>query len=180
MNKENLGLLPLEEKVVELRYLYKGKIKKILFDSDVFEMISSYSLTLWGGEGGHVYVSLFKNGEKIKAHRLITGAPPGMVVDHINGDGLDNRSKNLRVCTREQNNRNRKPIEKNNKTGYKGVTPAKNKNGPPRFLAQISIGNGGKRHLGSFATALEAANAYDKEALELHGDFAWTNARGLS
>ena len=53
-------------------------------------------------------------------HRLVMGNPKGMQVDHINGDTLDNRKENLRVCTRSQNMQNKK-LHSHSKTGYKGV-----------------------------------------------------------
>ena len=57
----------------------------------------------------------------IHIHRVIINAPKGMQVDHINGNPLDNRRENLRICTNQQNGMNRgKP--KDNTSGYKGVT----------------------------------------------------------
>ena len=105
-------------------------------------------------------------------HRVILNAPRGLVVDHINHNGLDNRKRNLRLCTVTQNNQNRRPITNPNKTSkYKGVSFDKNRN---RFAAYI------KHHkksyfLGRFDSETDAAKAYDKKASELFGEFAYLN-----
>lgn len=57
----------------------------------------------------------------IRMHRLILGAPPGVEVDHINGNGLDNRRANLRIVTHAQNQQNRHALTKNT-SGCRGVT----------------------------------------------------------
>ena len=103
------------------------------------------------------------------AHRLawwfIHGEHPTSWVDHINGKRDDNRIINLRVVTLTQSSHNARP-KKNSTTGLKGVTPVGN-----RFMARIRFG--GKRiHLGSFASAEEAAEAYRNTALTLQGEYA--------
>lgn len=97
-------------------------------------------------------------------------AAPNEQVDHINGDGLDNRKSNLRICNGSQNRCNKgKP--KNNTSGYKGVTwHTPNK----KWVAQIAV-NGKHSYIGSFKTKEEAAKAYNKKAKELHGEFARLN-----
>ena len=132
-------------------------------------------------------------------HRLVMGSPKGMCVDHINGDTLDNRKENLRVCTRSQNSQNQK-IKSHNQSGYKGVYYSKNpfyekflKEGPalkkdgtikkvqPKpyakpWVAYIGGGQGKSPiRLGCHATAEEAAEVRDKKALEIHGEFARLN-----
>lgn len=86
-------------------------------------------------------------------------------VDHINGNGLDNRRENLRVATASQNSLNRGK-QSNNKTGFKGVHK-----GRKGFRAQIKI-NGKMVRLGDFDTPEEAYSAYCKKALEAYGEFA--------
>lgn len=96
--------------------------KEVLVDDD-FELPKGRTIYV---AKSHGYVTLIKYEGKIDdkyvysriyLHRYITGAPDGMFVDHINGNKLDNRSCNLRVCTMAQNNMNTGP-----KTGkYKGV-----------------------------------------------------------
>jgi hypothetical protein len=93
-----------------------------------------------------------------------------MVVDHINGNGLDNRMVNLRVCTAAQNSRNRKP-RKGSLSGYRGVSFYKNYQ---KWVAQIMY-DGVKYYLGYFSDPKEAALAYDAKARELHGDYARVN-----
>ena len=88
------------------------------------------------------------------------------IIDHINGNTLDNRKVNLRIATRQQNNANR--IVKNT-LGYRGVRINGN-----RYGAQIKF-NGELIWLGTFDTKEEAAIAYDKKAVELFGEFAVLN-----
>jgi hypothetical protein len=105
----------------------------------------------------------------ILMHREILNCPPDLVVDHINHNGLDNRKQNLRICTRSQNNRNRRPQGKTSR--YKGVCRDKRRD---KFVARIYL-NGKQIHLGYFDDEIAAAKAYDKAARELFGQFAYLN-----
>lgn len=104
-------------------------------------------------------------------HREIAGAKRGEIVDHINGNPLDNRKANLRVCTHAQNMQNR-ARHGNNTSGYKGVYWCSEKS---KFRAALRI-NGKKVHAGYALTAQEAARMYDAKAREIFGDFARVNA----
>jgi hypothetical protein len=116
-------------------------------------------------------------------HRLIMDAKPGQQVDHINGDGLDNRRANLRFSTQKQNCQNRRP-RKNTSSKYKGVSRlVRSKGGGSRgpkpkgrdgWVATICI-SGNQKHIGVYDTEIDAAKAYDKEAKKLFGEFAWLN-----
>lgn len=107
------------------------------------------------------------NKASILLHRQITNCPAGMVVDHINGDSLDNRGSNLRICSDAQNKRNRKAISGK----FKGVTKDARHG---RYLAFIEVDNT-KHALGRYKDETEAALAYDSAARILHGEFAWLN-----
>lgn len=89
-------------------------------------------------------------------------------VDHIDGDGLNNRRNNLRIATHAQNIANQK-VSKNNSTGYKGVVKDGNK-----YRARIGH-KGQDIHIGVYPTAELAARAYDEQALRLFGEFARLN-----
>ena len=105
-------------------------------------------------------------------HRLIVECPDGMVVDHINGNGLDNRRSNLRICTHAENLRNRGG-NRGSTSKYKGVSRcAGSRSNPWQALIES---NRKKYLLGYFPTEEAAARAYDAKALELHGAFARTN-----
>lgn len=113
-------------------------------------------------------------GRRYAAHRLawfyMLGEWPVSTIDHKNGDTSDNRFENLRQATRRENSANRK-LNRNSKTGYKGVTFHK---ASGKFRARVYAG-GTVHDLGGFDRAEDAASAYDKKAAEVHGDFARTN-----
>lgn len=109
--------------------------------------------------------------QRIYMHRLILDAAPGTTIDHIDCNGLNNTRSNLRFASHAENVRNR-GVQSNNTSGYKGVTFDKQKE---RWVALIFCENV-KYYLGQFDSVEDAAAAYDKAALELHGAFANTNA----
>ena len=109
----------------------------------------------------------------VQLHRLVTKAPSGMVVDHINGNPLDNRKANLRVCTGQENARNNKG-HSNRKNPYKGVCFEKNAKGAKKWRAYTRI-KGKRLWFGYHMTAEEAAMEYNIRARELFGEFACLN-----
>lgn len=113
---------------------------------------------------GHVFL----------AHRVIwaieTGGWPEQQIDHVNGLRGSNRRVNLREATTSENVRNRGP-QANSAGGVKGVTWEKRRK---RWRATIKI-HGRQKYLGQFATLEDARAAYDRAAVEMHGQFARTN-----
>lgn len=142
-----------------------------LVDAGDYDLVKGYGWSAIRPRKGGVWyatATIIENGKKrkLRLHRLIMNPGEGEQVDHINGDGLDNRRANLRLCTSSENNMNR-----GKKDGYKGVSYYKDRK---KWRARIGI-NGEKRHLGWYATAEEAALAYNKAAGELFGEFARPN-----
>jgi hypothetical protein len=107
-------------------------------------------------------------GRRIFLHRLIMGEPPGLLVDHEDGDGLNCQRHNLRTCTRSQNMANCKP-HADRKGRYKGVYQV-----GKRFVAQI-CSKGLRSKIGTFDTARQAAESYDIAARVFFGEFAHVN-----
>jgi hypothetical protein len=119
----------------------------------------------------HGYAVATINYSKHYLHRLIMNAVrTSLYVDHINGNKLDNRRSNLRLCTHRDNLNNR-PRNKNNKSGYKGVYLHKvNKN----WVARIQV-NGKYISLGSYSDIIDAAKAYNEAAIKYFGEYAYLN-----
>jgi hypothetical protein len=103
----------------------------------------------------------------IGLHVFLTGWP---LVDHVNGNGLDNRRANLRPATHTQNNANAR-LRRDNRTGYKGVGQW---GGRLPYVARIRS-EGHLHYLGRYATPEDAARAYDVAAVEHFGPYARLN-----
>lgn len=121
---------------------------------------------------GYLRVSLTTCGERrsIYVHRiawgLMTGEWPAETVDHVDGDGVNNKWANLRAATAQQNLRNT-PVRSHSGSGVKGVQSLRG----GRFVARITV-NKRTIHLGTFSDVGSAQAAFAKKALELHGKFA--------
>lgn len=115
---------------------------------------------------GYAYIKTTARSRGTLLHRYVIRALPGQMVDHINGDKLDNRRANLRFCNMRQNvaNRGKRRLAK---VPYKGVT---HNTACSTYTARCA-----KKYLGSFKTAEEAAQAYDAAALREFGEFALLN-----
>jgi len=124
------------------------------------------------GEVEAWYAVRKEKGKTIRMHREIMGAACGLVVDHINHDGLDNRRCNLRVCTHRENVRNQRG-QRGRSSRYKGVSRDKRLG---KWRAQIWH-DGRHTYLGVYGSETAAARAYDAAARALFGDFAYLNFR---
>lgn len=133
-----------------------------IFDKEDFDKIEPYTWKI-------NYKGYVRNASLGAFHRFILDYPDSCV-DHINRIKTDNRKSNLRICTYQENARNREQ-QKNNRSGYKGVCFDKSRN---KYVAKIKVGSK-HYYIGRFDTAKEAAYAYDRKAIELHGEFAYTN-----
>lgn len=122
------------------------------------------------------YVQAQRGNLYLYLHRLIAGAGPDELVDHINQDPLDNRTCNLRIATKGENAANRGADRRRLGTSsrHKGVSWRKNRN---CWGAYIHV-DGKTRYLGSFVTEEEAAQAYNAAALATWGAFARLNDVG--
>lgn len=153
-----------------MELLIKGR--KIKFDRCDLKLINSYNWHWSGRKQTHLYG--FPKGGPVSARnylaRLIMRPTPGLVVDHINGDPADNRRKNLRVCTIQQNRMNEKKRDGGTSI-FKGVH---RRAGKRNFFASIKK-DGKVIYLGSFKKEIDAAKTYDRAALELFGPFSKLN-----
>ena len=141
---------------------------KVLIDDEDYEKVMSYKWSIHDKAKANIYFRATRKNKRIKLHRLIFGKiKEGCVLDHINGNTLDNRKSNLRAVTITQNNRNRKNM---NSTGLKGVSyhPKCHK-----WQARICTDTG-RISLGYFDTKQLAHLAYCEASKKYHGEYGRT------
>jgi hypothetical protein len=139
-----------------------------LIDAEDFDRIAVY---LWHTSGTGYAKTDIRNAitnTHFLMHREVMRCPDDRVIDHIDGNKLDNRKGNLRICTGAENARSRRKSWKSS-SQYKGV-----KKHQDRWRAYISVNNVDK-HIGLYRDEAEAAHAYNRAAMEHYGEFAVIN-----
>jgi len=143
-----------------------------IVDAEDYERVRRHKWCL-SRVGNRLYAQRRTHGKTQRMHQFIMNPPPGMVVDHIDGNGLNNRRCNLRVCTQRQNTWNHRYKKSEHASSqYIGVYPYKPR--PDKWYAKVQCG-GEVTTLGLFDSEIEAARARDRKALELFGEFAQLN-----
>jgi hypothetical protein len=145
-------------------------------DPEDYRRLAEYKWFLAGSPTGCYaahwhYPEDSKRRRKVWMHRQIIDIPPGMVCDHINRNGLDNRKANLRPATISQNLCNRPKRKTKTRSRYKGLEWDRAQR---KWKARLQL-NGRKIYLGSFKSEEAAARAYDTAAKKYHGQFATLN-----
>jgi hypothetical protein len=155
-------------------FLTRGYIT--LVDDEDYEFLMQWK---WyaGGPGSTPYAirntTIDGKQKMVQMHRVLMNAPKGMVVDHIDNQGLNNQKSNLRVCTQSQNCRNTpKSLKAMRSTGspYKGVSMQIYMSGDIKYKAQFK-----GKNLGVYDSEEVAARVVDKAMQELYGEFAYLN-----
>lgn len=155
-------------KEIKLYPLTSSKVA--IVDDEDFETLNKFHWSLM--VAGYAYREEWNKmkRKKFTMHREIMSSKTNDVIDHKNGNPLDNRKENLRLCTQMENCRNQS-IKSSNKSGYKGVSWDKRAG---KWSAFLTVNY---KHIfgGYFEDVKKAAESYNKMAIEHHGEFARLN-----
>jgi hypothetical protein len=153
----------------------KYGVKTVLIDDEDFILFNKYNWNIWYDKStkGFYCINSRKNKSTLRLHRYLVNCPDGFEVDHINHNTLDNRRRNLRICSKAENQRNQR-LKDNNTSGFKGVYWKKQ---DKKYVSQITL-DGKRLHIGYYKTAKEAAFHYNHYANILFGEFACLNNIG--
>lgn len=145
-------------------------------DDDDYESLAGFNWSVSSGGYAKCYLGGGRKNQTFTyMHRQILNPPDDFQIDHINGNRLDNRKENLRVCAPKDNSRNRNGWKLSRKTSkYKGVYWSKSDN---VWISGITV-DGRFMHLGRFHDEAEAARVYDAAAIKYFKKFAKSNAYG--
>lgn len=150
-----------------------------LIDDEDYERVSPF---LWSANvmrnGVYVQRSIRENKRRVTVflHRFILNAPRGVMVDHADGNPLNNTRANIRLCSASQNSANARFVR--NETGFRGVQFMNRPNYQSRPYSARLKWQKKYLFLGYFDTAVKAAEAYDAKAKEVFGEFARLNFSG--
>jgi hypothetical protein len=166
---------PIQPANSEIRYIALTKGKFAIVNAEDYERFGRFK---WFASGPAKYLYAVRaiypeKGVKVMLylHREIMKAPKGLVVDHINGNTLDNRRENLRLATKRQNTCNMRINKEGCTSKYRGVNWHIS---VKKWVARITV-NRRRIHLGVFDSEVEAAKAYDEAARKYYGEFARLN-----
>ena len=149
-----------------MQYIELTQGKQAVVDDEDYEWLSKYTWCVSNHNGTDYAV----NSRLEYMHRLILDPSPGMFCDHINHDGLDNRRENVRICTRTENQQNRRP-QSGFVSKFKGVY---RHSVHKRWVAQIKIASKAY-YCGLYKNEEDAALVYNIYAVTLFGKFAVLN-----
>jgi len=145
---------------------------RTLISEEDLEVVSTRKWCVNKKESGKRTDYVRETSTSLKMHQFLLGdAPEGQVIDHINGDGLDNRRENLRFCTHSENHANEQK-RAGGSSVFKGVGFDASRQ---KWSAKLMV-DGETKNLGRFDSEVAAANAYDKAALEAFGSHARLNS----
>jgi hypothetical protein len=155
-----------------------GGARYALIDANDYPLVKGYTWQAhwnWTNRSYYARTTIRSEGRRhpVRMHRMILGlgSDNRTQVDHRNHVTLDNRRSNMRAATATENMCNR-PLRSDNRSGFKGV--GSDRRIPGKWRARIRL-HGVLRSLGVFDSPEEAALAYNRAAIELHGEFAWVN-----
>ena len=159
----------------EFRRIYLGEEEWTIVEPADYYRVGNIKWCLGGHERKSYAIGGIRNkngGVKtVYLHREIMTAPKGRIVDHKNGDSLDNRRANLRLATHAQNSSNKRKTRSKTTSRFIGVSFEK-----LQHRWAVKIKHKGKSYwIGGFKSELEAAKARDSAAKKYHGEFARLN-----
>lgn len=159
---------------MEFKVYRKGKEYSVYIDKEDEYLFEKHRWIVWSSprhNSSYLVTSRFDKEKALRIHRVIMNAKPGEIVDHINGNALDNRRCNLRITTQRGNNKNAAKRKDAMTSKYKGVRQPR---GSKKWTVQLQADY--KTILGgTFKTEVEAALKYNELALLHFGEYAKLN-----
>jgi len=148
----------------EMIIVKNTKNHTVIFSKQHVKLVSQYKWHI--NDKGYVIGTI--NNKNVRLHRLITSATKGDVVDHRNGNKLDNTDENLRICKQKENIRNKNVLPKHNTSGFMGVYYHKK---AKKWCASIQIDNK-SIYLGLYEDLEKAKEVRLQAEKKYFGDFS--------